>query len=241
MKKIILLSIGILAATIGKAQWSYNYQEFGVGVEASYIRGFTNVNTQYNHPEFNMNFVYNYNPYLPITAELQAGQLSGGGLTPSLDKYGRIYDNHFKAFLVHGDFQLGAAIDYQDGGFKNFIKNFYLGTGIGLISNSIQNQRYSIYDASYRFPGSSSNIGVVLPIRIGYEIKIFDSYGEPGYAIDLGYVHNFVLGEGLDGYNDHVSKFKNNSPDQYRQIMVGFKYYFGNIVSYNKSIRPFKD
>ena len=72
MKKIILLSIGILAATIGKAQWSYNYQEFGVGVEASYIRGFTNVNTQYNHPEFNMNFVYNFNPYLPITAELQA-------------------------------------------------------------------------------------------------------------------------------------------------------------------------
>src|SRR6185312_9104444 len=237
MKKIILLLIGLCTAALLKAQGYYNYQEFGVGIDASYMRGYTNVNNQYNHPEFNMSFIYNYNPYLPIAAELQTGELSGGGLTPQLDRYGRVYDNHYKALFVHGDFQLGAAIDYSDNTLLNIAKNFYIGTGVGFIANSIQNQRYSIYDKTYRFPGNNSNVGILLPLRVGYEIKLYDSYSEPAYAIDFGYIHNITLAGNLDGYNDPVSKFKNNAPDQYRQIFVGFKYYFGNIVSYNKAIR----
>ncbi|MDB5281064.1 MAG: hypothetical protein JWO06_139 [Bacteroidota bacterium] len=237
MKKFILLSIFVFIVIVAKGQLAYNYQEYGIGVGASYIRGYTNVNNQYNHPEFHMNFIYNYNPYLPITAEIQSGQLSGGGLTPALDKYGRQYDNHYKAAIVRGDLQLGAGMDYHDNPFLNFVKNFYVGTGIGLMSNSIQNQRYSIYDASYRFPGSNSNIGVIIPLRIGYEVKLYNAYEEPAYAIDLGYAHNVVFGSGIDGYSDPSAKFKNNAPDQYRQIFVEFKYFFGNIVSYNKTVR----
>jgi hypothetical protein len=187
MKKVFLLFVCLLFISIGKAQQGfYNYQEFGIGMAASSIRGFTNVQNQYSHPEFNLNFIYNYNPYLPISAEFQAGQLSGGGLSTKLDKYGRMYDNHYKAFILHGDIQLGAGIDYSNNNFLNFIKNFYAGTGIGIISNSVQAQRYSIYDHTYKFPGTNSGISFVLPLRVGYEVKINDSYGEPGYAIDLG-------------------------------------------------------
>ena len=77
------------------------------------------------------------------------------------------------------------------------------------------------------------------PIRFGYEIKFYDVYYEPKMAIDLMYIHNFAYGEGLDGYNDPSDKFKNNSVDQYRQIVIGFKYFFGTVVSYNKLIRTF--
>jgi hypothetical protein len=43
-------------------------------------------------------------------------------------------------------------------------------------------------------------------------------------------------GEGLDGYTDPGSGFKNNSQDQYRQIVVGIKINFGSVVPYTKQI-----
>jgi len=52
-------------------------------------------------------------------------------------------------------------------------------------------------------------------------------------------VHNIVFGEGLDGYDDPTSKFKNNATNQYRQFMIGFKYFFGTTVSYNKLVRTY--
>ena len=239
MKRLILFLAIVLTATTLKAQSGYNYQEWGVGFDASWERGYTNITQQNSHIGFNVNAIYNFNPYIPIEAELQIGQLSGGGLTPNLDPYGREYSNNFKAFVVHGDFQLGAGIDYSDSWFLNIVKNFYAGTGVGIISNTNKVQRTSPYDPTYIFPGKDNSIDLMVPIRVGYEFKIYDDYNEPSMAIDVGYVHSFVFGEGLDGYNDPSSKFKNNAIDQYRQITIGFKYFFGNVVSYNKLMRNF--
>jgi len=222
-----------------KAQSGYNYQEWGVGAGAFYERGYTNITQQNSHFGFNVNAIYNYNPYLPIEAEIQVGQLSGGGNSPQLDPYGRHYTNNYKAFLVHGDFQLGAGIDYSDNWFLNIVKNFYGGTGLGVVFNNNSVQRTSIYQPSYVFPGKDGGTDLLIPIRVGYEFKIFDDYNEPAFAIDIGYVHTIDIGEGLDGYDDPSSKFKNNAPDQYRQITIMFKYYFGNVVSFNKLIRDF--
>ncbi len=246
LKKYILFLVITFAAITAKAQSGYNYQEYGVGVGASYIRGYTNVTKQYNHPAFNFNFIYNYNPYVPIEAEVQIGTLSGGGLAPTQDPYGRVYSNNYKALIVHGDFQLGAGIDYSDDWLLQILKDFYIGTGAGLISNTVTVQRYSIYappypqPGYYKFPGHDNSLDLMLPLRVGYEFKIYDSYNEPSVAIDIGYVHSFVFNEGLDGYDDPPSKFKNNAPDQYRQITLMVKYYFGNVTSYNKLIREFK-
>jgi hypothetical protein len=240
LKKYILFFVITLAVVRVKAQSGYNYQELGISAGASYIRGYTNITKQYNHPSFNFSFIYNYNPYLPIEAEIQMGQLSGGGHAPSQDPFGRQYVNNYKAIIFHGDFQLGAGIDYENQWFYNIIKDFYIGTGFGFISNTNTVQRYSIYDPTYKFPGVSSGIDLMIPIRFGYEFKIYDSYNEPGMAIDIGYVHNFAFGEGLDGYNDPPSKFKNNSIDQYRQFQIVFKYYFGTVTSYNKLIKTFR-
>jgi hypothetical protein len=239
LKKYILFFIAAFGAISAKAQSGYNYQEWGVGFDASYIRGYTNITKQYYHPAFNVNFIYNYNPYVPITAEIQIGQLSGGGLTPNLDPYGRMYTNNYKALLFHGDFQLGGGIDYEGSWILQIVKNFYGGTGFGFISNSNKVQRTSVNDPTYVFPGKDNSIAIMVPLRFGYEFRFFDSYDEPSMAIDIGYIHNLVFGEGLDGYNDPPSKFKNNATDQYSQITIGFKYYFGNVVSYTKLVRTF--
>jgi hypothetical protein len=58
-------------------------------------------------------------------------------------------------------------------------------------------------------------------------------------AVDIGYVHNLVFGEGLDGYDDPSNKFKNNATNQYSQIVIGVKFALGNVTSYNKLIRSF--
>ena len=221
----------------------YNYKEFGIGLDVSYERGYTNINRQDNHISQSINFVYNYSPYIPVVAELQFGHLSGGGLTPDLDKYGRMFTNNYEAFVLHADFQLGEVIDYSQSGILNILKNFYFGSGGGIVFNSNTVQRTNVYPQNgpltYIFPGTNSSINIIVPLRFGYEFKLYNDFEEPYMAIDLGYVHNLVFGEGLDGYDDPSTKFKNNATNQYRQVVVGVKFMFGNVTSFNKLIRRF--
>lgn len=221
----------------------YNYKEFAVGLDISYERGYTNVNRQDNNIGESLNFTYNYSPYIPITAELQFGKLSGGGLTVDKDPYGRQYVNQYEGLIVHGDFQMGEIIDYSESDVLNALKNFYIGSGVGIIFNNNTDQRTNVIAANgpltYVFPGKDNSINITIPLRFGYEFKIYNDYEEPYMAIDIGYVHSLVFGEGLDGYNDPESKFKNNASDQYRQITIGVKFSFGNVTSYNKLIRRF--
>jgi hypothetical protein len=180
---------------------------------------------------------------------LQFGTLSGGGLTPNFDKYGRQYTNSYEAFLLHTDFQLGEVIDYSQSDVLTILKNFYVGSGFGFVFNNNTVQRTNIYygenglpnygPSTYVFPGTNNSINLSIPLRFGYEFKIYNYFNEPSMAVDLGYVHNIVFGSGLDGYNDPRDIFKHNSQDQYRQILVGIKFYFGNITSFNKLIRRF--
>jgi hypothetical protein len=243
LKKLILFFVFAITAVIAKAQAGYNYKEFGIGLDVSYERGYTNVNRQDNHPAANLNFIYNYSPYIPITAEIQFGNLSGGGLTVDKDKYGRMYTNNFEALVLHGDFQMGEVIDYSESDLLNIVKNFYFGSGMGILFNNNVVQRTNVILANgpltYVFPGSNNGINIIVPLRFGYEFKFYNDFEEPYMAIDIGYVHNLVFGEGLDGYNDPSSKFKNNATDQYRQIVVGVKFNFGNVTSFNKLIRRF--
>jgi hypothetical protein len=247
LKKLILFFVFAVTATAVKAQMGYNYKEFGIGLDVSYERGYTNLQKQDNHISENINFIYNYSPYIPITAELQFGTLSGGGLTAAKDKYGRQYTNSYEAFVVHGDFQLGEVIDYSESDVLTVIKNFYFGSGVGFVFNNNVVQRTNLIPANepaqgphpYVFPGKDNSINTMVPLRFGYEFKLYNDFEEPYMAIDIGYVHNMVFGEGLDGYDDPSNKFKNNATNQYRQIVVGVKFNFGNITSYNKLIRRF--
>jgi hypothetical protein len=228
LKKLILLIAFVLTSFIVEAQQAYHFDEFGVGLDLSYERGYTNINTQANHISANLNLIYYYGPFASSVAEFQYGTLSGGGSTPNLDPYGRQYVNHYAAFILRTDYQVGGIIGYSTSDFVNFCKNFYGGTGLGFLYNNNTVQRYSIYDPSYRFPGTNHSINVDLPLRFGYEFKFYNDFQEPYLAIDLCYAHSLVFGEGLDGYDDPPSKFRNLHVDQYRQIVLGIKLNFGN-------------
>lgn len=219
------------------AQGGYNFNSFGVGFGLSRIRPQADLINNYNDYAANVNFTYYYSPYIPVAVEFQMGRLRGGGNTVAEDKDTRRFDNKYKALLLHVDYQLGEAIDYERNGFLNIIKNFYVGGGVGFMFNSVDVNRESFIDPGYIFPGKDKSINLTVPLRIGYEFKIYDYNGFPKFNIILGYEHNVTFGEGLDGYNDPSSKFKNNALDQYRQMSIGIKYNFGLESSYEKSIK----
>lgn len=224
LKRYIFFLPILFSVLSARAQLDLNYTQYGIGVGASYIRGYTDLNIQNNHFAQYVNFTYYLTGYIPLTAEIQKGTLSGG--SPTLDPSGRFYTNNYGALIFHGDYQAGQFIDNDDF-FSGFLKNFYMGTGFGLISNNNAVQRTAPSDPTHVFDGRDNSLELMVPIRFGYEIKIMNSFGEPFLRIDLGYVHNVVFGDGLDGYADPPKSFKNNFPDQFRQISFGIKYDFG--------------
>jgi hypothetical protein len=241
LNRFSLLFILALISFISNGQGSYNYSRFGVGLYASYNRPYADLKKANDGKTIALAGYYNLSPYIPLGLEVQAGGLSGGDINTDRDK--RQYDNHYKAVLLRGDFGLGEILNYDQSSFMRVIKDFYVGTGVGVISNKMAFvQRTNLTDTSqepkgsYTFPGQSSSLNLIVPLRVGYEFKIYDNYDEPFMGINIGYIHNITWGEGLDGYADPRTGFKNNSPDQYRQIVVGVKFNFGSTVPFIKSI-----
>ncbi|MCC8424660.1 hypothetical protein [Mucilaginibacter sp. UR6-11] len=241
MRKLILFFILVGAGAAVRAQTSYNYGKYGIGFFASSNFPYADLKTANKGKTYNITGYYNLTPYVPLGLEFQFGGLSGGSIVT--DESRRQYDNHYKAFIFHGDFALGQIIDYDRDPFMKVIKDFYMGTGVGIINNNMAfiqrtnlNGSPNLPPGTYTFPGQNSSTNLVIPIRFGYEFKIYNGYDEPFMGINIGYIHNVTLGEGLDGYSDPGTGFKNNSPDQYRQIIVGVKINFGQSVPYTKAI-----
>lgn len=225
-----------------RAQNGFNFAPYGFEAGASQVLAFDDLKKSFPNYAFHVSGVYNYSPYIPVALELQVGTLSGGSNNnKAIDLSGRAYTNSYKALMLHIDLQTGEFLDYGDSFVLNILKNFYIGAGMGFIYNSMSSiQRIDPYNKAYgAFPGKDKSLDLMVPLRFGYQIKFYNSYDEPSFAVDIGYRHNIDFGEGLDGYNDPSDKFRNNALDQYRQITIGIKFNFGDVSAYNKSIRGY--
>lgn len=237
-KSAFLIVILLLCSKILSAQSSYNFTGYSIGAGGGIARADADLAQHISKSAFFVNFNYNYSPFTTFTAEVQAGNLAGGN--PKTDKDTRAFVNSFQAILFYVDFQAGEIIDYDNRPVLNVIKNFYAGTGFGAIHNQMTFiQRSSIIDPGYVFPGQNASTELMIPLRAGYEFKFYNQYLEPFVRLSVGYQMNWVYGEGLDGYNDPSSIFKNNHVDRYSLTSICLKYSFGNPVSYKKPIRRF--
>lgn len=233
MKKLLLFFLLTTAAIAAKSQ-SYNYNSFGIGVNASAVYPYADVAIAKNTYAFDVTAYYYPSPFLPIGLEFQTGTLSGGSIT--LDPHKRQYTNSYKAAIVHADLYMGQLIDYDYSFIKHLVKDLYIGAGIGAISNNMTSIVRVQPGTGYVFPGSDKSVNLMVPLRVGYEVRINNSYGEQFMAFNFGLVTNITWGEGLDGYADPSKNFKNNAPDMYRQIFAGLKFNFGPSKSYSKTI-----
>lgn len=237
-KHALLTSILFLCSKFLFAQLSYNYLGYSVGAGFGVTRADADLREHLNKGAAFVNFNYNFSPFTTGTVELQFGQLGGGH--PNTDKDTRAFINTYEAVIIYADFQAGEIINYQDRRVLNILKNFYVGTGFGFIHNQMTFiQRQSLSDPGYIFPGRDNSIEAMLVFRGGYEFKFYNQYHEPGVRLDVGFEENLAYGEGLDGYADPPSQFRNDHVDRYAFVHIGLKYNFGIPISFRKPIRRF--
>ena len=228
-KKYFLLCFICLGAFTAKAQLGYEYSEFDLGVSGGLSTVTGDAETKPSAKTMHFNFNYNPSPFINYVLEAQTGNLHGGDEATTIT--GRQFTNNYVAVFLRGQVQAGELMDYSRSKIKNALKNLYLSTGVGYIVNKMSYiNRQSILDPSIYTDGLDNSNGIIIPARIGYEFKIFNSYSQPVVKIDLGYQMNFALDDNLDGFTAGLQK------DKFSQITLGVKFAIGSINSYRKQI-----
>ena len=229
-KKIIFTLLFGFFAIISKAQLGFNYSQYDIGVSAGFNQVFGDASTQTTTASAIFNITYNQSPYTNFVLDGQFGQLKGGNYIKDRSK--RQFANNFRAFDIRGQLQLGELIDYSRSPVANFLKNAYVSTGIGMISDQITFITRDNNYGSFTTPGQNDSNEIYIPIRLGYEIKVFNQYNQPSFKIDLAYQYYMIFGDNLDGYT------WGKSNDILSQVTIGLKFAIGGAVtSYRKQIQ----
>lgn len=224
VKASLFFLITCFTTLVAKAQSGDNYAQYDIGLAGSYNSVTSDVQTAKSTITPAVTFNYNQSPFINYILEVQIGKLEGGDSTK--DALGRQFVNNFAAFYFRAQLQMGEIIDYAQSPAANAFKNFYISSGVGYLINHMTN----IHQTSLTMPVVYNSTEIVIPLRVGYEFKIFNDYGEPRFRVDIAYQKNFVLGDELDGF------VANKNNDAYSQITIGVKYALGSFVSYRKQI-----
>ncbi|MFN0290624.1 hypothetical protein [Pedobacter helvus] len=236
MKKRYLALLLVLFTVTAFGQSNFYKLSVGAGTGGTY--SFTDVQKGSFGFASYANLDYNFTPFITGGLEIQMGLVKGGNRVT--DPHKREFTNAYQAVMLNTKFRAGEFTDFYYSDFLNYTKGFYLGTGLGYIKNNMNSIVREKLDESgnlYTFPGDDKSSGIVIPINIGIDFYFPDGWGDIRYTLNFNYQTNIVTGEGLDGYNDPKTKFKNNAADIYNFLSVGFKYNFGPKGLTNKTIR----
>jgi hypothetical protein len=228
LKAIILTTVICFSTLISKAQLGHDYAQYDIGFGASGDQVYGDAQTVKLTPSAHFNLSYNASPFVNFVFDINVGKLQGGNAAK--DSSGRQFSNSFTALSFRGQLQLGEIMDYADKQIPNAFKNLYISTGVGYIVNNVTANRYSIKIPGFYTPGDNHSTEIYIPLRIGYEFKMFNAYNEPSVKIDLAYQYNLVLGDDLDGF------IAGTSNDKFSQISLGVKFAIGAVTSYRKQI-----
>ncbi|HEY9196783.1 MAG TPA: hypothetical protein VIM77_10975, partial [Mucilaginibacter sp.] len=183
---------------MAKAQIGYDYAQYDLGAAGGVnVAAMADVNTFRYTPSVHFNFNYNQTPYVNYVFELQVGRLEGGDSV--LSTSGRQFENHYTALLLRGQLQAGEFLDYSSSKVMNAMKNFYVSAGIGYMINHIVAKSLDKRNPAYAVGDNNAQVPFV-PLRFGYEFKLFNQYSQPSVKIDLGFQYNFVFSDEMDGY-----------------------------------------
>lgn len=238
LKSNLLTIIFTLLIHFSFAQSNYFKWSGGIGAGPNFSR--TDVKKgNWGHTAYGeLNF--HLTPFVTLGLEAQYGLVQGGNIRT--DTHNRQFANKYTTIGANFKFMLGEVIDFESSKFLDNIKGVYAGIGVGVINNNITDivrfkPPWAAYDPGFGpFPGQDKTRNIWVPISIGYNYFLYDGYGYIRYAINLNLQSNFTFGEGLDGYDDPAAKFKNYDPDTYNSYTIGFKYFFGNVRTYHKTL-----
>lgn len=228
--RIILLTLfACLSAMVSKAQIGYDYSQYDLGASVGFNSFYGDTQTPQGTKAITFNFDYNQTAFINYILEFQAGTLKGGNA--ATDLLGRQFSANYTYYAFRVQVQAGELIDYSRSPVMNALKNFYVGAGAGMLYSNITSiNRYSSQLTGFYTPGENSANELMVPLRLGYELKIFNSNQRPDYKIDVGYQYNMVFGDELDGFKAGTHN------DAYSQFTIGVKISIGGVTSYRKQI-----
>ncbi|RYY34576.1 MAG: hypothetical protein EOP46_12990 [Sphingobacteriaceae bacterium] len=225
---LILFAIAIPA----KAQLGHNYSQVDIGISGNANIVFGDIQKLRVTPSGSVSLNYNpHSPFVNYIAEIQFGRLAGGDSVNTSS--GREFKNNYVAYIARAQVQAGEFYDYSNSQIANFLKNAYLSAGVGLVSNNIvEISRFTAAEKGYTSPGKNRSTEFFIPIRAGYEFKLYNAYEEPFFKIDLAYQWNIMTSDNLDGFD------AGQRNDIWGQVSLGIKFAIGSSTSYRKRI-PF--
>ena len=227
VKSFIVTFVISLFALTSKAQLGYMYSQLDLGVAGTVNTVYGDAKIQQNKFSGDVSLSYNQTPFVNYVFDFQAGNLSGGNIKK--DIYDNQFSNNYTAYIGRAQLQLGEITDYSQSPVANAFKNLYLSTGAGFIVNNASAIHYVSQASSYASTQSNSTEALI-PIRIGYEFKLFNAYDEPTVKFDLAYQTNYVLGDEVDALK------QGKSNDIFTQFSLGVKFAIGTPTSYRKQI-----
>lgn len=233
--------ISLLLIFIGNFSFAQsNYFKMSYGFGGGLNKSYTDVyKGGYGYTAYGV-FDFHVTPFVTVGLEGQYGMVQGGDIVTDL--HNRQFVNKYTTISANVKLMLGELVDYDKSEFLYNIRGLYTGIGIGAVNNNITDivrykPSWAAVDPGYGpFPGKDKSLNLLVPLNFGFNYFIYDGYGYMRYIININAQSNFTFGEGLDGYNDSSTKFKNYSPDVYNAYTIGFKYMFGKIKSYRKTL-----
>lgn len=229
LKRIVFTLFICVWSMVAYAQIGYNYAQFDLGLSGAVNRTETDFDKKGPGYAGQLQFTYNYSPFINYIAELQIGHLSGNDLSRVYPDSKLNFTNTYSFLSFRAQLQMGEIIDYSKSRFNNFFKNVYISAGLGIF-----NTNPKLYDAGELAEENSSGT-IAIPLKAGYEVKIFNSYNEPMIKVDLGYQFNYIPTDNLDGITPLNNPYSRKN-DALSQIVVGLKIAIGGYTSYRKSI-----
>ncbi|WP_053058427.1 hypothetical protein [Pedobacter sp. BMA] len=236
LKKSFLPVTFIFVANFTFAQsnyFKYSYG-FGGGINKSYTDVYEG---SIGYTTYGV-FEYNLTPYVTLGLDGQYGMVQGGDI--HTDPYNRQFVTKYTSVTLNAKVMMGEYVYYDKSEFLYNLRGLYFGLGVGFINNKVTDvvrQRPSFSnDPGYTFPGKDKSVNLHVPINVGFNYFITDGYGYQRYIININAQANYTFGEGLDGYDDPSNKFKNYSPDIFNAYTIGFRYMFGTIKAYRKTL-----
>ncbi len=225
VKSFIVTFVISLFALTSKAQLGYMYSQLDLGVAGTVNTVYGDAKVQQNKFSGDVSLSYNQTPFVNYVFDFQVGNLSGGNLKKNI--YSNQFSNNYTAYTGRAQLQLGEITDYSQSAVANAFKNLYLSSGIGFIANNAS----AVASQGNSYVSTQSNsIEAFIPVRIGYEFKLFNAYDEPTIKFDLAYQTNYVLGDEIDALK------LGKSNDIFTQFSLGVKFAIGTPTSYRKQI-----
>lgn len=239
LKKISLIIAFVVISFSVSAQIGYNYDQFSLGVGINSVKINGDLNKAYRQASYSANLSYHFTPFVTFSAEAQFGRLNSANADSTKTYYGEQSSNKFTTIMFNADVQLGEFINYNDDfsaipiltKILNGAKNIYIGTGAGVIFNKMDYiNRQDFLDPNIILGGLDKSNELIIPVRIGYEYKIYNAYDEPQIRINLGYQINYAIGDNMDGFKMGLHN------DSFSQLTLGIKVGIGGVTSYRKPI-----